>query len=152
MYSDKICALPNLAVIRKAPPAGAVEALVVLCADLAENFARAAKICEAHASSFALCVAAHKQAALLSDASNRLRALAASVNAPHENRRVLTAVLEVVLGGSAEGEAALGCDFKKCLNDDPLPVEFRVGLAILYARIRQNVRQAHAIRRAVDEN
>lgn len=152
LYSDKIGALHNLAFIRKAPPAGAVEALVVLCTDLAENYARAAKMCEAYASSFALCVAAHKQAALLSDASNRLRALAVSVNAPHEKRRVLAAVFEAVLGASAEGKVPLGCDFKKCLNDDSLPVEFRVGLAVLYAQIRQNLRQTHALRRAVDES
>lgn len=148
--SDVICELSKFAFIHKELPAGAIESLAALCADLADAYARAAKMCEAHASTYVLCLAAHKHSALLSDARHRLRDISTSADGPHEKRRLLSPIFAAVLGAS-ESEHAPSALFKKCLNDDSLPVALRVGIAVLFARIKLILRQAGAIRRAVNE-
>ena len=141
----------KIAFLRKGLPAAALEEFAALCADLMACYAHVAKMCGEHSASYGLCVVAHKRTALLSDALNRLRGVNAVENALHEKRRVIGVVFETVFGAAEYNEDAASRDFKKCLNDDALPVDFRVGLAVLYAQIRQSLRQAQAIRRSVDE-
>ena len=149
--SENLLERSNIAFLRKDLPVGALEELVGLCAGLMACYARAARICEAHPASYELCVMAHKRTAFLSDALNRLRGVNAVENALYEKRRAIAVVFETVFGAADYNEEAASRDFKKCLNDDALPVDFRVGLAVLYAQIRQSLRQAQAIRRSVDE-
>lgn len=141
----------NVSFLRKELPAGSVESLASLCADLAGYYGRAAKMCEPHAGSYALCLAAHKKWALLTDANNRLSGLGAAASTPHDKRRILGAVFDTILGASADGGATLAGDFKQRLNDDAAPVELRVGLASLFEKIRHSLRQVEAIKRAINE-
>jgi hypothetical protein len=150
--SEKPYAFSNLAFLRRDLPLGALEVLAALCADLMEFYARAAKLSEAQGASYALCVEAHKMRALASDARDRLRRVNTSSHALHEKRRVLASVFDAIVDASEDREDAIGRHFRICLNDDALPVQIRVDLAVVFARIRVHLREANAMKRAFGES